>query len=142
MNQITSLYNKYMKPFVNREVITYGIFGVLTTVVNYVTYYLFTKIIGYDEYVSNIIAWIVAVIFAYIVNQIWVFQSKNKDFKDLVEKVVKFFGARVFSLGVEVLGLYIFYTLLGFNDLLVKAGLAFVVIVMNYIFSKLFIFKK
>jgi len=95
-----------------------------------------------DKYVSNIIAWVLAVSFAYVVNNYWVFQAETKDKKNEMNKVIKFFGARIVSLGVEVLGLFILYSLLGFNDLLVKAFLAIFVIIINYFFSKLFIFNK
>jgi len=91
---------------------------------------------------SNIIAWIIAVLFAYVVNDIWVFKSIRNGLVAEIAKIIKFFAARVFSLLVEVLGLYVFTTLMSFNDLIVKAGLAVIVIILNYFFSKLFIFNK
>lgn len=141
-DKITKLYQKYLSKYVNRETITYLISGVLTTLVNYVTYVLSTKVFDIDKYISNIIAWILAVLFAYVVNDIWVFKSKRNGLISEIIKIIKFFAARVFSLFVEVLGLYVFTTLMNFNDLIVKAMLAVIVIVINYIFSKLFVFNK
>ncbi len=141
-DKITKLYQKYLSKYVNRETITYLISGVLTTLVNYVTYVLSTKVFDIDKYISNIIAWILAVLFAYVVNDIWVFKSKRNGLISEIIKIIKFFAARVFSLLVEVLGLYVFTTLMNFNDLIVKAMLAVIVIIINYIFSKLFVFNK
>ena len=142
MDKITELYQKYLSKYVNRETITYLISGVLTTIVNYVTYVICSKVFEIDKYMSNIIAWIIAVLFAYVVNDIWVFKSIRNGLVAEIAKIIKFFAARVFSLLVEVLGLYVFTTLMSFNDLIVKAGLAVIVIILNYFFSKLFIFNK
>lgn len=141
-NKIKLFYNKYLSSYVNREIITYGITGVLTTLVNYITYFVCARIVLLDKYVSNVIAWVIAVSFAYVVNNYWVFQSKENGMKAEIYKVLKFFGARIVSLGVEVFGLFIFYSLLGLNDLVVKAFLAVFVIIINYFFSKIFIFNK
>lgn len=141
-DKIIELYQKYLSKYVNRETITYLISGVLTTIVNYVTYVICTMVLDIDKYTSNIIAWIIAVLFAYVVNDIWVFKSIRNGLIPEIAKIIKFFAARVFSLLVEVLGLYLFTTLMSFNDLIVKAALAVVVIILNYIFSKLFIFNK
>lgn len=142
INKVKLIYSKYLSTYVNRETITYGITGVLTTLVNYGSYYVCARVASLDKYVSNTIAWIVAVTFAYVVNNSWVFQSGKQNAKEEMLKIIKFYGARIVSLGVEVLGLFVFYTLLGFNDLIVKAFLAVFVIIINYFFSKLFIFNK
>lgn len=143
------MFNKQMiklkplwKRVVNRETITYGIAGVLTTLVNIYSYYLFCNILGIKNLIANAIAWIVAVVFAYIVNDIWVFQSKVEGLRKEVLKIAKFFGARIVSFLVEEAGLYVFVDVLHWNNLIVKAGLAVVVIILNYLFSKLYIFNK
>jgi putative flippase GtrA len=141
-NKMKLFYNKYLRSYVNRETITYGITGVLTTLVNYSSYYVCARVASLDKYVSNTIAWVVAVTFAYVVNNFWVFQAKTQGIKEEIFKIIKFYSARIVSLGVEVLGLFVFYTLLGFNDLIVKAFLAVFVIIINYFFSKIFIFNK
>lgn len=139
-----------------KEIINYIIFGVLTTVVNFIVYWLFNRIFGKNYYLlSNVIAWIAAVAFAYVTNKIWVFESKVTQPKALAKEIVEFFIARLFSLGVEEAGLLIFVDLLKFKnlsfelftfnitgELIAKIILAVVVVVLNYIFSKFIIFKK
>jgi putative flippase GtrA len=127
---------------VNRETITYAIAGVMTTVVNFVTYHLFCNIIGVENLIANGIAWVVAVIFAYIINDLWVFQSIRGNLRGELEKVAKFFSARVLSFVVEEAGMFLFVDILALNNLIVKAGLAIIVIILNYFFSKLYIFNK
>lgn len=139
-----------------KEIINYIIFGVLTTVVNFAVFWLFNRLLGRDFYLaSNVIAWIVAVAFAYITNKIWVFESKVTTVKGILLEVGEFFLARLFSLGVEEAGLLIFVDLLKFKNLsfelftfaitgemLSKIILAVIVVILNYIFSKFIIFKK
>lgn len=130
-----------IKKFINRETITYGIAGVMTTLVNFISYETFFRL-GVSNLNANALAWVIAVSFAYIVNKVSVFRAKSSDIIDELLKIVKFFGARLLTLGVEQLGMYVFIDRLGYQRLLVKAGLTGFVIVLNYIFSKLFIFNK
>ena len=139
-----------------KEIINYIIFGVLTTVVNFAVFWLFNRLLGKNYYlVSNVIAWIVAVAFAYVTNKIWVFESKVTKPKALAKEIVEFFVARLLSLGVEEAGLLILVDLMKFKDLnfnlftftitgelIAKVILAVVVVILNYIFSKFIIFKK
>ncbi len=141
-NTIREKLRLYWERFVNRETITYVIAGVLTTAVNYIAYYLFCNVLEIQNLVANVIAWVIAVVFAYIINDLWVFQLKKTGYKQEIAKIFKFFGARLFSLAVEEAGLYIFVDMIGWNNLIVKAFLAVIVIAMNYIFSKIFIFNK
>lgn len=141
-NNLVDRFGPLWKKVVNRETVTYAIAGVLTTIVNIISYHLFCNVLGIENLIANGIAWVIAVIFAYVVNDIWVFQSKTFALRDEIEKVTKFFGARIFSFVIEEAGMYVFVDILKWNNLLVKAGLAVIVIVLNYIFSKLFIFNK
>ena len=141
-NKLIIFYNKFFSRFLNREIITYGITGILTTLVNYASYYACARVASLDKYLSNVIAWVLAVTFAYVVNNYWVFKSSTQGMKEEFLKIIKFYSARIVSLGVEVLGLFVFYTILGINDLIVKAFLAVFVIIINYFFSKIFIFNK
>ena len=139
-----------------KELITYVIFGVLTTAVNFVTFWLMNLVLGEKLYLlNNVIAWIVSVAFAYITNKLWVFESKSWKLKVIGKEIPEFVGARLFSLAVEEGGLLLFmnvmhfdrfaFTLLGFNvtgTLIAKVILAVIVVILNYIFSKLIIFKK
>lgn len=136
-----TLISKLIKKVVNRETITYIIAGVLTTIVNFISYESLYRL-GFKNLTANAIAWVIAVTFAYIMNKKQVFLSKSKSIHDEARKVSKFFGARLITLGVEQLGMYIFIDVLGFYRLLVKAIIAVIVIILNYIFSKIFIFNK
>ena len=139
-----------------KEIINYIIFGVLTTVVNFAVFWLFNRLLGKNFYLlSNVIAWIVAVAFAYVTNRIWVFESKVTTVKGILLEVSEFFLARLFSLVVEEAGLLILVDLLKFKvlsfdlfsfnvtgEMLAKVILAVIVVILNYIFSKFIIFKK
>jgi putative flippase GtrA len=150
MKMIKTLFIKY------KELITYVIFGVLTTVVNFFAFWLFTKIFGEAFYlVNNAIAWVVGVVFAYITNKLFVFESKSWDLKVIAKEITGFLGARIFSFLVEEGGMLLFISILGFGgksltllgftitgQFIVKILLAVIVVVMNYIFSKFIIFRK
>jgi len=134
-------YNGLLGKIINRETITYGIAGALTTIVNFASYEGLYRV-GIPNLTANALAWVIAVTFAYIVNKRNVFVSKSNSIKDEAAKITKFYGARIVTLGVEQLGMYIFIERMGFHRLLVKAALAIIVIILNYIFSKLYIFKN
>ncbi|MDO5557051.1 MAG: GtrA family protein [Clostridia bacterium] len=136
MEFIKKMIKKY------REVIMYGIFGVLTTVVNYLTYYLVSRLCGLGINVSNIIAWVISVAFAYITNKIWVFESKDNSITNILEEIIKFIGARVFSLLLELVIMNVFVGIMGMNDLIIKIIANIIVIIINYVLSKFMIFKK
>ncbi len=157
MEKIKTIFKK----LVNRETVTYLVFGVLTTVVNFGVFKLFdlffTATIDFDlTLVTNIIAWVAAVVFAFVTNKLFVFESKSWRAEVLKKEVPSFVSARLISLGIEELGLLIFITWLGFDSfvleifpgfalggkMLVKIGLAVIVVVLNYIFSKFIIFGK
>lgn len=144
------LFEKY------KEIITYIIFGVLTTAVNFVCFWLMNVLLGEKLYLlNNVIAWVASVIFAYVTNKLWVFDSKSWNIKIIGREIPEFVGARLFSLAVEEGGLLLFmkvmhferfsFTIFGFNvtgTLIAKVILAVIVVILNYIFSKLVIFKK
>ena len=130
-----------IKKVVNRETITYIIAGVLTTVVNFISYESLYRL-GFKNLTANAIAWFIAVTFAYIVNKKQVFLSKSNSINDEARKVSKFFGARLITLAVEQVGMYLFIDVLGFYRLLVKAFIAVIVTIINYVLSKIFIFNR
>ena len=133
---------KLWKLFVNRETITYGIAGVSTTIVNFIAYHLFCNVLGIPNLIANAIAWVIAVSFAYVVNARWVFQDKQEDAANESKKIAKFFGARVVTFGVEEVGMFLLVDVLHGPNLMMKAVVAVLVIILNYIFSKLFVFTK
>ncbi|GAA4298246.1 GtrA family protein [Anaerocolumna aminovalerica] len=135
-------YKKYWSKFVNRETITYTFAGIMTTIVNFIFYYILCNILEVENLMANTIAWLAAVSFAYIVNALWVFQSEKEDILKECIKITKFFGARILSFLVEQMGMFLFVDKLKCNNLVVKALLMVVVIVLNYLFSKIYIFRK
>lgn len=142
MKKIISLYKKY------EEIINYLIVGVLTTVVSLVVKWglLFTILDAKNAFqlqVAVVISWIAAVIFAYITNRIFVFKSKSKN---ILKEIVSFFGARLLTLGLEMLIMWFFVTLLKLDSdiwvLLWTMVAQVLVIIFNYVLSKLFVFRK
>ncbi|MDB2106224.1 GtrA family protein [Clostridium paraputrificum] len=125
-----------------KETILYLIFGVLSTVVNIVTYVFFSMVVGLNYLVANLIAWIIAVFFAYITNKFWVFGSKEIKFNYLLKEVSSFVGCRLFSGGIEMLIMFVMISVLNINDFVVKIITNVIVVILNYIFSKLLIFRN
>ncbi len=151
MNKLKELFKKH------RELMVYFIFGVLTTAVNLITFYILEALFGTeDSYLyNNLIAWVVGVVFAYVTNKLIVFESKSWEIKLVLRESAEFVGARIFSLAVEEAGLWLLIDLLrwgGFSKeifgfdvtggLIAKVILAIIVVILNYIFSKFIIFKK
>ncbi len=125
-----------------KEIILYLIFGVLTTIVNILTYIIFAKVFNFDYLISNLIAWIVSVLFAYITNKLYVFESENNEKKMIIFEIISFFSFRVLSGLIDMTFMYLFVSILAFNDSLMKIITNVIVVILNYIFSKLFIFNK
>lgn len=126
----------------HREMVSYLFFGVLTTAVSFVTYMAFERLIGLDTVTSNVISWVISVAFAYITNRIYVFKSKKIGLANIVTEVGAFFASRLFSGVIETLIMFVFVDKLGYYDVLVKAVATVIVIVLNYILSKLLVFRK
>lgn len=136
MNKIRELLEKY------RELISYVFWGVMTTLVNYVVYFICTKAIGIDYLIANVIAWFVAVVFAFWVNKVYVFHSYQKDAKTMVREFGTFVSARILSGVLETGMLALFVETMHFNDSVIKIIASVLVVIINYILSKLIIFKK
>lgn len=164
-----SFIGKLIDKFFTREIVTYIIFGVLTTAVNLVTFYIFKQIfvsIGWDgvfnkllgsagwdkalellgsgtDYLdATVIAWTVAVVFAFVTNKLIVFESKSWKPAVAGKEFLGFIGARLFSLIVELVMMFVMVTLLSFNEFIAKLIVQVVVVILNYVFSKLLIFKN
>ena len=164
-----SFLGKLVDKFFTREILTYIIFGVLTTAVNLVTFYIFKKIFisigwegvfnkllgsagwdkalellgsGTDYLDATVIAWTVAVIFAFVTNKLIVFESKSWKPAVAGKEFVGFIGARLFSLLVELVFMFVMVTLLKWNDFVAKFIVQVIVVILNYVFSKLLIFKN
>ncbi len=138
MKKIRELYFKY------EEVINYLFIGVCTTVISLLVYYTCVlTLFNPDNPVllqcANIISWIIAVVFAYFANRKVVFKSKNKNIKN---EVSKFVSARVVTLLIDMAFMWLTVSLLGFNDKIMKIISNIIIVILNYVFSKLFVFIK
>ena len=139
-----------------REILFYLIFGVATTLVNLVLFAAMNSLLGEQQYlVSNVVATVLAILFAYVTNKLFVFDSKSWEWNVLKKEIPSFFGARAFTFFLEEAGLWLLIDCLGMGSLqislfsfvltgtmLVKLVLQIVVIVLNYLFSKFLIFAK
>ena len=126
----------------HQEGMRYLVFGALSTVINILVFAICSKALKASTTVSNVIAWIAAVLFAYITNKLWVFDSKTENKKQLFKEIISFFGARVFTLILETVFLNICIDKLHFNEILMKIISNILVIIINFVFSKILIFKK
>ena len=133
---------KLWKKLINKETILYLVFVILTTAINIAVCGLLSDILKWDIYLSNTIAWILSVIFAFVTNKIFVFNSKSTDKKVFLKDTVFFLIARLISLGFDMLVVWLMADLWGINVWIVKIISNIIVIIMNYIFSKLFIFNN
>lgn len=133
MKKIIDLYKKY------EEVINYLIVGGMTTLVSIGVYALFTKCFHINYMIANVISWIISVLFAYITNRIFVFKSKNDN---ILIEIYQFFKYRIFSFLIEIFLMYVFVELINIDDMISKVIVQIIVIILNYVFSKLFVFKK
>lgn len=139
-----------------KELLVYVIFGGLTTLVNFIAFSVFTSFLGENLYLlNNAFAWVVSVIFAYVTNKLFVFNSKSWNLKIVTKEAIEFLGARIFSFFIEEGGMLLFVSVLGFDNisfeflgftisgqLIAKLILAVIVVILNYFFSKFIIFKK
>ena len=123
-----------------RELLLYGIFGVLTTLINIVVYSLCYERLGISNVASNVVAWILSVLFAFITNKIWVFDSKSMEVSVLLKEAVSFFGCRLATGLLDLAIMYVTVDVMTWNSMLMKCISNVIVIVVNYIASKLVIF--
>ena len=135
---IIDLYKKY------KEIVNYLIFGVLTTIISLAVYYLLTFTVIDPKnalllQVANVISWVAGVLFAYVTNRKYVFASKNED---KLKEFSSFVGARLVTLIMDMIIMYVGVTLMRGNDKIIKLISQVVVIVSNYLFSKIFVFRR
>ena len=149
MGKIKKLFEKY------RELIMYIFFGVLTFIVSVISFELFNRLLGSGAYmISKTLSWIVAVLFAYVVNKLWVFQSKSWKPSLVAKEAASFFAARIFSLIIALGAMWVMVRILnavmpdeplfGFLSVESIANICSTAleVIINYIFSKLWVFKK
>lgn len=148
MNKIKKLIIKY------KELITYFIFGVLTTLVNWAVYTALVFALpdsiqeGVKITVSNAVAWVAGVIFAFITNKIWVFESKSFEMNICIKEFISFAAARTVTGVIEIFGVPLLVKIglnqriFGVDGALAKVIVSVVVVALNYVFSKLIVFKN
>lgn len=135
-NIFEDFYKKY------KEALLYVFFGGLTTLISIVSYSYCDVALGINPLIANVISWILAVSFAYVTNKIWVFDSKTHGVGELCKEAFNFAAGRLLTLGIEELILFIFITKLHLNSIVVKIAAQFIVLVLNYVISKLIVFRN
>lgn len=136
MELIQTLFAK----FVNYETISYLVVGVLTTILSIAVFAGCYRKLKMSTVMSNIISWVIAVAFAYVANKIFVFQSPSWEMAVVVKELIGFISARLLTLGFDIAFIYITVDKLHWNDIVCKIGSNVVVMIINYVASKLFIF--
>ena len=136
IKKLLNLYKKY------EEIINYIVVGGITTVISILSYFLIRTILKSDTslnvQISTVFSWIVAVTFAYFANRIFVFKSNNSR----KTEAVKFVTSRIMSLLIEMLVMFILTSVVKINDKVAKVLVQFIIVILNYLFSKIFVFKK
>lgn len=124
------------------EIVRYLVFGVLTTVVNIVVYTVSARLIHLSVLVSNVLAWLLSVLFAYVTNRSFVFSSKASGAKAIAGECLGFFAGRLATGILDTILMVILVDIFALNDILTKCFVNVVVIILNYVISKLFVFRK
>lgn len=136
---LSRLKEFYMR---HREVVRYIFFGGLTTLVNYLVYFPLYNLFHVSATASTAISWVVAVLFAFVTNKPLVFESKDWSAKTVIPEFIKFVGSRVASGALETAAIWLTVDVLLWNGNLMKILLSVVVVILNYLTSKLFAFRK
>ena len=134
----------YLKRFINynKHIVLYFVFGVLTTVVNLISFYIFAEILQIETIPATIWAWVVAVAFAFITNRLYVFESTAKTHAAILREAILFFIARLVTLGIEVFIMWLSVDVCGQNKLIWKVFCNIITIVVNYALSKAVVFSS
>lgn len=136
LKKLANFYREHL------EGMRYLICGALATVVNVVSYSLFFYLVNLDNAISNVVAWVIAAIFAYLTNKFIVFETTQDSKGKLVKEIISFFSCRLFTLAIDEAIMIITVDKLGINAVLMKIFANIIVIIVNYILSKVLIFKK
>ena len=134
----------YLKRFINynKHIVLYFVFGVLTTVVNLISFYIFAEILQIETIPATIWAWVVAVAFAFITNRLYVFESTAKTHAAILREAILFFIARLVTLAIEVFIMWLSVDICGQNKLIWKVICNIIVIIVNYTLSKAVVFSS
>ena len=128
--------------FKYKELILYAICGILTTLVGWGSYVVSVDYIGFSVFAASIVSWVCGVVFAFVTNKLFVFQSYSFRPKELLKEFVSFVSCRALSGLFTIAAMIFIVDVMGWNEWLGKVAVSAISLVLNYIFSKLFIFKK
>ena len=136
--EVMKMKKRILKLYEN-DVIRYIFWGGCTTLVNLVSFYIMREL-GIILMAANVVSIILAILFAYVVNSKYVFQDKCETLKDHVQPFCKFVSARLITMVIEVGGVWLLVSVMGLNDMIGKFLTQFIVLILNYVFSKFFVF--
>ena len=125
-----------------KSIIRYAFFGVMTTIVNVAVYSLFYEVLYIGNILSTVVSWGLAVAFAFVTNKLFVFESRSWKAKTALKEVTNFILCRVGTGLVEVIMMYVFVDILSYNGTIMKLLTNIIVIILNYVASKLIIFQR
>jgi len=125
-----------------RGLILYGVFGALTTAINIAAYALCYRVLKLPNVPSNVVAWVLAVLFAFVTNKLYVFESKSLERGTVLRELLSFVGARLATGLLDLAVMFVGVDVLHGPDLVFKVASNIVVILLNYVFSKLIVFRK
>lgn len=131
---------EWLKKIGSRELIAYIIVGGITTLINIVAYHLLCNEWKIENLIANVLAWSIAVVFAFFANDCFVFSQAEKK-NSLRKRGMQFIGARIASLLIDEAGMFLLVDVLSYNNLISKVGMNIIVVILNYILSKWIIFR-
>ena len=136
MEFVVKMFKKY------KEAILYIFFGGIAFFLNLFLFWLFHGVLGLGVTLTNALSWFICVLQQYITNKLWVFESKTEGFGAFFKEITSFFGGRVFTGVLEIVSMFVTCDLLHFNEYVFKILTQVVVIILNFVISKLIVFKK
>jgi len=134
-------YEKLKEKLLSKEVILYLVFGVLTTLVNIIVFTLLYRTLGVGTVASNVAAWVLSVLFAYVTNRTFVFESKAAGAKAVIIEAIGFFSGRIMTGLLDTVIMYVSVDILAMDDLAMKILSNVLVVILNYVISKFIVFR-
>ena len=142
MKFLKNLLEKIRKQPLTREVVVYIIFGIATTIVSFVSYTIFVLHLGFSVALSNTLSHFLAILFAYVTNKIWVFRALDFSMGNIVREFLKFLSGRLVAWAIETGLLVVLVDMLGYDAIWSRVFTSVIVVILNYVVSKLMVFKK
>ena len=136
-----SKIEELIKKVLTKEIILYGVFGVLTTIVNLVIFWFLETILNWNENISNIIAIVSSILFAYFTNRIWVFNSQATNKQEKISEFIRFISGRCVTMIIEFVGCFLLFKT-SIPTMISKISITIIVIILNFFISKFFAFKN